>query len=232
MWWRFTVLGGQSQGKLLWSYPRRWFGKTLHLSFDWITSWCPGRGTAIYWGLTWTSTTRRSDYQGSKSNLTFSGIHPFSLQRLLPLLIPHPRWFLADINLPTPAVCSALLPQRCSIALGEWAGGWPTVPPDTWAPQTRLRLSTRRQCWEDGRSCKLSYSPAQGGQGPPGEPAGCQQAQALPEEQQVTVSEADPHIDIKSSAMWQSREKNGKKTRWVPLYHSVQFPLHPFFFLP
>lgn len=94
-------------------------GKTLHLSFDWITSWCPGRGTAIYWGLTWISTTRRSDYQGSKSNLAFSGIHPFPLQGLLPLLflIPHPRWYQ-----PSEASCLLCPPPTEVLHRPGWVG--------------------------------------------------------------------------------------------------------------
>lgn len=161
--------------------------------------------------------------------LIFQGSTPFSWRDSF----PSSSLFLTDINSWRQLSRSTFLPQRCSIALGEWAGGWPTVPPDIWTVQSRLRPSRRRQCqrWEDGCSCQLPYSPAQGGQGPPGKPAGCKQAQALPEEQQVALSEANPHINIKSSAMWQSREKNGKKTRWVPVWGllcSITLPLFSF----
>lgn len=93
-----------------------------------------------------------------------------------------------------------------SVALGDRTGGQPTDA------LCALRVSGAQQ---NGCSCQLADPAAKGSQGPPGQQADFHQTQALPQEQQVALPETDPNPHLQSPALWQSRKKTRKKTRWV-----------------
>lgn len=104
----------------------------------------------------------------------------------------------------SPNICHLLFLSY--VALGDRTGGRPTDA--LCAP----RVSGAQQ---NGCPRQLADPTAQGSQGPPGQPAGLQQAQALPQEQQVAMPETNPHPHFQSPALQQSRKKARKKTRWV-----------------
>lgn len=95
----------------------------------------------------------------------------------------------------SPNTCRLLL--LLYVALGDRTGGRPTVS----------------GAQQNGCPRQLADPTAQGSQGPPGQPAGLQQTQALSQEQQVTLPETDPHPHLQSPALQQPRKKAGKKTR-------------------
>lgn len=66
---------------------------------------------------------------------------------------------------------------------------------------------------EDGSSRQLSHQTETGSKGRPSQPTGRQQAQALSQEQQVLVPEADSGVDIQGSTMRGSESSKRKKTR-------------------
>lgn len=66
---------------------------------------------------------------------------------------------------------------------------------------------------EDGSSCQFSHQTKTGSQGRPGQPADSQQTQAVPQEQQVPLSETNSRSHIKSTIMWWPKRKNRQKTR-------------------
>lgn len=96
---------------------------------------------------------------------------------------------------------------RCtsqSIILGIWVA---------WRLSYTLRAPRVSWAQQDGCPRQLADSAAQGSEGPAGQPADLQQAQTLPQEQQVSVSKTDPHPHLQSATMRQSREKTGEEAR-------------------
>ncbi len=124
-------------------------------------------------------------------------LFPTKLWRILPLVI---------VGDPAVLQTSAV---SCSCPPWPWVIGQVGGPIDALCAQ---RVSGAQQ---NGCPRQLADPAAQGSQGPPGQPTDLHQAQALPQEQQVALPETDPHPHLQSPALWQSRKKTRKKTRWV-----------------
>lgn len=91
-----------------------------------------------------------------------------------------------------------------SIILGGWAAR---------RLSDALRAPWVSWAQQDGRPRQFTDPAAQGSEGPASQPADLQQAQTLPQEQQVSMSKTDPHPYLQSATMRQSREKTREETR-------------------
>lgn len=96
----------------------------------------------------------------------------------------------------------------CCPSLSIILGGW-----EAWRLSDALRAPRVSRAQQDGRPRQLADPTAQGSEGSSGQPADLQQAQTLPQKQQVFVSKTDSHPHLQSATMRQSREKTGEETR-------------------